>query len=100
MPALLLAHLAGAQGRPRPARTSLTDSLHALPDVQVRARQTARFSVGSRRLLIDSTTISQQQGGTLADVLAARNPIYFKTYGPGQLASITVRGTAARHTGS
>jgi iron complex outermembrane receptor protein len=87
-----------AQEYPRPAHTSLTDSLHALPDVQVRASRAARFAVGSRRVLIDSTTLSQQRGGTLADVLAARNPIYFKTYGPGQLSSITVRGTAARHT--
>ena len=95
---LLLPQLAGAQAGPRPARAHLTDSLHALPDVEVRASRAARFGVGSRRILVDSATLSQQRGGTLADALAARNPIYFKTYGPGQLATITVRGTAARHT--
>ena len=95
---VLLTQLAVAQAGRYPGHTRLTDSLYALPDVQVRANRPARFSVGSRRILIDSTTLSQQRGGTLADVLAARNPIYFKTYGPGQLTTITVRGTASRHT--
>jgi vitamin B12 transporter len=94
---LLLSQLAGAQTA-SPAGTSLTDVVHPLSDVQVRASRPARFAVGSRRLLVDSATLSQQRGGTLADVLAARNPIYFKTYGPGQLTTITIRGTASRHT--
>ncbi|GAA4014801.1 TonB-dependent receptor plug domain-containing protein [Hymenobacter fastidiosus] len=54
--------------------------------------------MGSRVTTLDSVALAQHRGGTLADVLAARTPVYIKSYGPGQLASISFRGTAAQHT--
>ena len=103
--ALLLAGPLLAQ--PRTGRTSRAvrfapDSLAArtlaLPEVAVAAARAAPFAVGSSRVVIDSAALSQYQNSSLADVLAARTPLYFKNYGAGQLASVSIRGTSARHT--
>ncbi|MGI4831891.1 MAG: TonB-dependent receptor plug domain-containing protein [Janthinobacterium lividum] len=82
---------------PRPADT-LTTQAHRLPEARVRAVRPSRFAVGTTRWGIDSLALSQYRSGTVADVLQARTPAYIKNYGPGQLASISLRGTAARHT--
>ncbi|WP_152981549.1 TonB-dependent receptor, partial [Hymenobacter sp. AT01-02] len=79
-----------------PAR--LTDSIQSLPTVRVQGVRPSRFAVGSRvTTVLDSTTILPT-GSTLAEALAARTPLYLKEYGPGQLASISIRGTSAQHT--
>jgi vitamin B12 transporter len=87
---------AHAQTAPRP--DTLTTRAHRLPAAQVRAVRPSRFAVGSPQWVIDSLALSQYRTGTVADVLQARTPAYIKNYGPGQLASISLRGTAARHT--
>ncbi|GAA4356275.1 TonB-dependent receptor [Hymenobacter saemangeumensis] len=69
-----------------------------LAEVRVRAVRPEQFAVGTRRLSPDSLVLSQYRGGTVADVLQARSTLYIKNYGPGQLSSISVRGTSARHT--
>ncbi|QHJ08866.1 TonB-dependent receptor [Hymenobacter busanensis] len=78
---------------------SVTDTArHVLPTVQVQAARPAKYAAGSRFTSLDSTALAAYQGGTVADVLSARTPLHLKTYGPGQLASISIRGTSARHT--
>ncbi|UYZ62851.1 TonB-dependent receptor plug domain-containing protein [Hymenobacter weizhouensis] len=69
-----------------------------LPTVRVQATRIERFSVGSRRLTLDSLALAPYRTGTLTDVLGARTAIHLRNYGPGQLSSITLRGTSARHT--
>ena len=69
-----------------------------LAEVRVRALRPERFAVGSRRLDIDSAALAQYRGGSVADVLQARTPLALKNYGPGQLATIALRGTSAQHT--
>jgi len=69
-----------------------------LPEARIRAVGPERFAVGSRRLALDSLTLAQYRGASLAEALQARSPLYIKSYGPGQLASISLRGTSARHT--
>lgn len=90
-----------AQQSPRPAPAdslSLHRRAHPLGEVQVRVARSERFAVGSRRLELDSATLSQFRGGTVADALQARSPLYLKNYGPGQAATISLRGTSAQHT--
>ncbi|MGI4865911.1 MAG: TonB-dependent receptor [Janthinobacterium lividum] len=93
-----------ASGQATPARRStrpdtlLTGRRHRLPEAQVRAVRPERFAVGSRRLELDSAVLAQYRGGTVADALGARSELYIKNYGPGQLATISLRGTAAQHT--
>ena len=78
---------------PDPARPS-----QRLAEVRVRAVGPERYAVGSQRLELDSAVLAQYRGATLADVLQARTPLALKNYGPGQLATIALRGTSAQHT--
>jgi vitamin B12 transporter len=84
--------------QPAPDSTRRLNQVQHLPAVRIQAIQPSRFAVGSRLTTVDSVALAQYRGGTVADVLAARTPIYIKNYGPGQLASISIRGTSARHT--
>lgn len=96
---LLPAHLsAQAPSASLPGPDTLTARAHPLPAVLVRAVRPERFAVGTRRLELDSAVLAQYRGGTLADVLQARTPLALKNYGPGQLATIALRGTSAQHT--
>lgn len=86
--------VAGQSGAPTPDSARI----QSLPLVRVAGTRPDRFAVGSRRLTLDSLALATYRTGTLADVLNARTALYLKNYGPGQLASITMRGTSARHT--
>ena len=100
--ALALGGSAVAQQLPRPSHRSDSSRLngrpHRLAEVQVRAVRPAQFAVGTRQMTIDSAALSQFRGGTVAEALQARTPLYLKNYGPGQLATIALRGTSAQHT--
>ncbi|WP_201986799.1 TonB-dependent receptor [Hymenobacter rubidus] len=90
---------ASAQQRPAvPDSARLSQRRHRLADVRVHAVGPERFAVGSTRLELDSAVLAQYRGGNLADVLQARTPLALKYYGPGQLATIALRGTSAQHT--
>ncbi|GAB3635624.1 TonB-dependent receptor plug domain-containing protein [Hymenobacter arcticus] len=100
MAALLAAGpTAHAQTTPAPRPdTLLSTRRHRLAEVRVQAVRPSRFAVGSRQVVLDSLALAQYRGGTLVELLEERTPLYFKNYGPGQLASIALRGTASRHT--
>ncbi|MGI4875305.1 MAG: TonB-dependent receptor [Janthinobacterium lividum] len=92
---LILLPLAAAAQKPenqQPAPRNL------LPAAQVRGLRPERFAVGTSRLELDSAVLAQYRGGTAADVLGTRLGLYIKNYGPGQLATISLRGTSAQHT--
>ena len=97
---LLLAGAARAQQVPGPGSdmAPAPPRRHRLAGVWVRAVAPGRFATGSRAYQADSATLSQFRGGTVAELLQARTPLYIKSYGPGQLASIALRGTSAQHT--
>lgn len=84
--------LVGAQ-LPNPSDTAV-----ALTPVTVRAIAPERFLAGQKLQRIDSTTLQQFRFSTLADVLAYNTPLAFKSYGPGQLSTVSFRGTSANHT--
>ena len=90
LPALLLAATTRAQ-TPQP-------STKILPEARVRGLRPERFAVGSQQLTLDSAVLAQYRGGTAADVLGVRLGLYLKNYGPGQLSTISLRGTSAQHT--
>ena len=81
-----------------PDSARLARRVQRLAEVRVQAMGPERFAVGSQRLELDSAVLAQYRGATLADVLQARTPLALKYYGPGQLATIALRGTSAQHT--
>ena len=91
---LAASHAARAQA---PA-DSLTGRAHRLPEARVRAVRLEKYAVGSTRIEVDSATLAQYRGGTAADLLGPRLGLYVKNYGPGQLATLSLRGTSAQHT--
>lgn len=51
-----------------------------------------------RQSSIDSLQIEQHQGKSLGDLLDAASFVFIKDYGPGQIASSSIRGSNASHT--
>jgi iron complex outermembrane receptor protein len=69
-----------------------------LSPVLVRAVAPERFMAGLYVQRTDSALLSAYRFQTLADLLALQAPVQFKSYGPGQLTTIGLRGTSANHT--
>ncbi|QJW92209.1 TonB-dependent receptor [Spirosoma taeanense] len=74
------------------------DTAVPLSAVTVRAIAPERFLAGQKLQRVDSTTLLQFRFGMLTDLLALNTPLAFKSYGPGQLATVSFRGTSANHT--
>ncbi len=95
---LLLSKLVGltAHGQQR-ALGAPGDSarLVVLPAARVTAPPPGWFAAGASFTALDSAAL--RPTGSLADALALSTPLYVKQTGPGQLASLSIRGTAARH---
>ena len=70
----------------------------SLSVVTVRAIAPERFLAGQKFQRIDSATLLQFRFGLLTDLLTFNTPLAFKNYGPGQLATVSFRGTSANHT--
>lgn len=62
-------------------------------EVKILGVPLAKYTPGSKIQLI-----KHDDGATLTDVLSNESPLYFKTYGNGQLATVSFRGTSASHT--
>ncbi|UYZ58864.1 TonB-dependent receptor [Hymenobacter latericus] len=96
--ALWLGASAAAQAQ-RPAPAAPPDTArHVLPAVQVQAQRPTRYAAGSRFTVLDSAALVPFKSASVADALSARTPLYLRTYGPGQLATLSIRGTSGRHT--
>lgn len=57
-----------------------------------------RFVAGLKVQRIDSATLRQFRFQNISDLLAFNTPLAFKNYGPGQLSTVSFRGTSAQHT--
>ena len=69
-----------------------------IDEVKVKGFASEHFMAGLKVQKIDSATLARFQFQTLADFLQFQSPIAFKSYGSGQLTSISFRGTSAMHT--
>lgn len=84
-----ISYSALAQGGQEPVSLSV---------VTVRGYAAERFLAGQKVQPLDSTTLAQFRYQSLTDLLALNTPLLFKNYGPGQLATVSFRGTSASHT--
>ncbi|WP_327489854.1 TonB-dependent receptor plug domain-containing protein [Telluribacter sp.] len=76
---------------------ALTDSI-ALEAVTVRGFVPERFMAGLKVQRIDSAVLQLFRFQSLTELLAFHTPLAFKSYGPGQLTSVSFRGTSPNHT--
>ncbi len=70
----------------------------SLSIVTVRASAPERFLAGQKLQRIDSATIKQFRFQNLSDLLSVNSSLIFKSYGPGQLSTVSFRGTSPNHT--
>jgi iron complex outermembrane receptor protein len=80
------------------ARADITDTLIYLDKVIVRELKFNEYSPGSKVYSIDTLTLKTFGTGSLADILQLENSISVRTYGPGGLSSVSIRGGSSRHT--
>jgi len=86
-------------GRTLPAQESLhvADTV-LIPDVVVSAVRLSWDRIGKHTQVLDSLADLGLQTQSLTRVLESRTPVYVKNYGPGQLATSSLRGGSAQHT--
>ena len=65
-----------------------------LKEVKVYGLPLSRYTPGGKIQHISG----RDRSTTLTDLLGSESPLYFKTYGNGQLATVAFRGTSASHT--
>ena len=70
----------------------------ALQPVTVVGFAPERFMAGLKVQRIASATLQQFRFQNLSDLLAFHTPLAFKNYGPGQLNTVSFRGTSSSHT--
>jgi iron complex outermembrane receptor protein len=68
-----------------------------LPSVSISAPSKKVYQEYSEANLLDSSHFADGQN-SLTALLSNRSSVYIKNYGPGNIASIALRGTAAAHT--
>jgi vitamin B12 transporter len=71
-----------------------SDTTMYLKEVKVYGLPLSRYAPGGKIQHISG----KDQSTTLTDMLGSESPLYFKTYGNGQLATVAFRGTSASHT--
>jgi iron complex outermembrane receptor protein len=75
------------------------DSIHTLAGVEIKADKSSSFSVGLKIQKIDSTALSIRQGASIASLISEQSPVYLRSYGPGGVATLSVRGTNSSQSG-
>lgn len=77
----------------------VNDSIHTISGVEVKANRISIFSAGLKIEKIDSTSLSIRQGASIATLLSEQYPVFIRSYGPGGVATLLIRGTNSSQSG-
>ena len=91
---LLLAHLSLMLH----GQSSFSDSIQQLPTFVKEQSRLEALSTGFRIESFDSSTLKNYQANSLSELLQQESSIFIKTYGPGGIATPSLRGGSAAHT--
>jgi outer membrane cobalamin receptor len=80
-----------------PVKADITDTLHAIPEIEIQATRLNYYLIGASVHSIDSNTLSNYEAKSLAELLSQQSLIAINNYGPGGHSSISIRGGAAHH---
>ena len=69
-----------------------------LREVEVQATRLTEHAAGTKVQRFDSAAMHRHHTADLATLLALESPVFIKSYGPGSLATTTLRGGSANHT--
>ncbi len=78
-------------------RADITDTLLAIPEIEIQANRLNYYLIGASVQSIDSNTLSNYESRSLAELLSQQSLIAVNAYGPGGHSSISIRGGAAHH---
>lgn len=74
------------------------DTLVQLKEVEIKASSFRRSDHGARLFTLDNSAIALLSSSSLAGRLDREAPLFIKSYGPGSLSTLALRGTGAAHT--
>lgn len=74
------------------------DTISALEEVTVQGDRLQKYGAGIKVQTIETATLESFANTNLSEILAQQSPAYIKNYGPGNLATIGLRGTGASQT--
>jgi len=77
----------------------LPDTVLTIQGVEITADKISRFASGIKIQKIDSTILTIRLGTTMATLLNEQMPVYIRSYGPGGLSTLSMRGTNASQSG-
>ena len=80
------------------SKADIADTVINLDKVVIKGLKFNSYSIGTKVYSIDTLALKIFSTGSLADVLQIENSVSVKTYGPGGMASVSVRGGSSRHT--
>lgn len=80
-------------------KAQMLDSVQSLAGVEIFAGRKTVFSTGMRIEKFDSTTLSVRQGTSIATLLAEQTAVSIRSYSPGGIATLTLRGTNSTQSG-
>ena len=75
----------------------ITDTIHAIPEIEIQANRLNYYLIGASVQTIDSNTLRNYESQSLAELLSQQSLIAVNNYGPGGHSSISIRGGAAHH---
>ena len=81
------------------AKSQISDSVRMLQSIEIRADKLFIFLPGTKVERIDSATLAIRQSNNLAELLAAGMPVSLRSYGPGGVATLSMRGTNSSQSG-
>lgn len=81
-----------------PLRAGDSLNIRKLQTVEVSTSRLLWSQLGKRIIKFDSLILPHYQYQSLSDILSAQSPVFIKSYGPGALASSSLRGGSASQT--
>ncbi len=77
----------------------MNDSVIHLSEIQITSSRLNNLTTGLNVTSFDSLTLDINQNSNLSTLISSETPVYIKSYGPGNLSTISLRGTSSSHTG-
>jgi vitamin B12 transporter len=80
-------------------QAQVPDTVQIIDGVEILADKISVFSSGLKIEKIDSTTLSIRQGVSIATLLAEQSAVTVRSYSPGGIATLSLRGTNSSQSG-
>jgi iron complex outermembrane receptor protein len=80
-------------------QVDVSDTAVLLPEVSVQAPRLFENTTGLNVRIVDSAVLSEYRNRMLTDLISQQTSIQVQSYNPGNLSTVTFRGTSSNHTG-